>query len=102
MNNKRVSASYLPIITLLILLILLASLMDLLNPFATKIKRKGESGKPCLNPLEDLNKFNVDPLIDTTKESVVTPPIIHLKKEMRTSCELRLAKGTTMRPYDTH
>jgi hypothetical protein len=54
--------------------------MALLNPYATKRKRYGESGHPYLNPLEVLKKFDVDPLINTAKEVVVTHPIIYLTK----------------------
>jgi len=46
-NNKCVSASNIPILTPFILLIPLASLMALLDPFSSKRKRQGESGKPC-------------------------------------------------------
>jgi hypothetical protein len=79
-NNKCVGASNLPILTPFILLIPLASLMALLDPFSNKRKRQGESGKSCRIPLEDLKNFYVDPLINTIEEEVVTHPIIHLTK----------------------
>ena len=33
----------------------MATWMDLLRPSAIRMKRKGESGSPCLMPLEGLN-----------------------------------------------
>jgi hypothetical protein len=79
MNSMCVNDSN-HILTPLIFLILLALLMDLLNSCTTKIKRQGESVKSYIIPLKYLKKFDVDPFINTSRESVVTHTIIHLIK----------------------
>jgi hypothetical protein len=53
----------------------------LLSPSATRRKSSGESGQPCLKPLSERKKGEVDPFISTEKETVVIQHIIHLTKE---------------------
>lgn len=48
------------------------------RPSMTKIKRRGESGQPCLKPLPLRKKEEGSPFTKTEKFAVVTPHMIHL------------------------
>ena len=57
-----------------------ASKISLLSPFATNKKRRGESGHPCLKPLLEREKGEVDPLMRKIKEAVEIHAQIHFMK----------------------
>ena len=54
----------------------LASMIKRLSPSITSMKRKGDKGKPCLIPLEEVKNFEGVPLIRTAKFAELRYPII--------------------------
>lgn len=56
----------------------LACLMDCPNPSIMNMKRKGESGSPCLSPLEERKISEGEPLIKIEKLEEVTRAMTHL------------------------
>ena len=60
---------------------LFASIIALLNPSATNKNKRGERGHPCLRPLSDRNKGEVDPYMRTAKDAMEMHAKIHFMKE---------------------
>ena len=60
--------------------LLFASRIALLNPSATSMKSRGDSGQPCLRPLSAWKNGDAAPFIRAAKEAVVMRAKIHFMK----------------------
>ena len=55
-----------------------ACLIDRQSPYIMRIKRKGESGSPCLRPLKGVKVLEGEPLTRIEKLEEVTRAMTHL------------------------